>query len=216
MLNRAYSIIDIKDSDATRRTFAGVATSPVPDRVGDIIEPKGVTFAKALPLLLYHDSKKPVGEARFGTPTDKGIPFDANISTVDRPGVVQTRLDEAIDSLNARPPLIRGVSIGFRPLEAPVYIKETGGYRYPSIEVMELSMVVIPAHQEATIQVLKSIDSQFRPASGDEQHPVKAGTPGVTGAVVRLPKKDGATTMNKTISEQISDFEATRTAKTSA
>lgn len=194
MLNRAYSLIEVKESDSERRTFGGIATSPVPDRVGDIIEPKGVTFARALPLLLYHDSQKPVGEARFGKPTATGIPFDAQISTINRPGVVKERLDEAVDSLNAKPPLIRGVSIGFRPLVPPVFIKETGGYRYPSVEVMELSMVVIPTHQQATIQVLKSLDQPYLAASGTRQ--AVPSLPGVTG---QPPK---ASAMN--VSEQLS------------
>ncbi len=177
---RAYSLVTIKEFDGGRRTFNGIATSPVPDRVGDVIEPAGVKFKNPLPLLLYHDSHKPVGETRFGKNTSDGTPFAATISTIDRPGVVKDRLDEAVDSLNAKPPLIRGVSIGFRPLEAPVYIKETGGFRYPSVEVLELSMVVIPAHQDATIAVVKSLDSHAPAASGTGR--ASRSTPGASGS----------------------------------
>ena len=37
------------------RMITGVATTPTPDRVGDIIEPLGVRFNNPLPLLWQHD-----------------------------------------------------------------------------------------------------------------------------------------------------------------
>jgi HK97 family phage major capsid protein len=213
LLNRAYSLIDVKEFDPVKRVFGGIATSPVPDRVGDVIESDGLTFAKNLPLLLYHDSKKPVGEATFGTPGKDGTPFTARISTVNKDsGIVAERLEEAVDSLSAKPPLIRGVSIGFRALEEPVYIKETGGFRFPKIEVLELSMVVVPAHQDATIAVVKSIDSAARSLSGDGAKSVTPTSPAVVGAVVSRSRAHGRP-MKKTIKDQITEFENTRAAK---
>src|SRR5678816_3897052 len=116
MLQKAYSLVTVKGFDPQKRTFSGIATSPVADRVGDTIDSKGIKYKNPLPLLLYHDSKKPVGEAKFSKYTADGTPFDAVISTLDRPGIVQDRLNEAVDSLSANPPLIRGVSIGFMPV----------------------------------------------------------------------------------------------------
>ncbi len=216
MLQRAFSILDIKSADVVGRTFSGIATSPEPDRVGDVIDPSGVKFKNPLALLLYHDSKKPVGETRFGRATKDGIPFDAIISTIDRPGVVKDRLDEAMDSLHANPPLIKAVSIGFRPLEDPVYLKETGGFRYPSIEVMELSMVVIPAQAEATIHTVKSICSQELAALGTEpeaaSHRKTSAGASASTRVVHMDDRRNIK-MPKPISEQIRGFEATRQAK---
>lgn len=157
-LHRAYSILDVKAFDAEQRTFSGIATSPRTDRMGDQIDSAGVKFKNPLPLLLYHDSKRPVGEVRFGKATPDGIPFQAQISKVDRPGVVQDRINEAIDSLAARPPLIKAVSIGFREMADPIYMPDTNGFRYPETEVLELSMVVIPANVDATIDMVKSLD----------------------------------------------------------
>lgn len=211
MLNKAYSVVDIKAFDPATRTFAGIATSPVPDRVHDVIETAGVTYKNPLPLLLYHDSKKPVGEARFSRSKDGATPFTALISSIDREsGIVKERLDEAVDSLAAKPPLIRGVSIGFRALEEPEYIKETGGFRFTKIEVMELSMVVIPAHQDATIATIKSLDVEQPAATGTAP---ASHTPRDRGTVRVLPRKTQDASMKKTIQEQIKEWENTRAAK---
>jgi HK97 family phage major capsid protein len=209
VLQRAYSLVTVKGFDPERRTFGGTATSPVPDRLGDTIASDGIAFKNPLPLLLYHDNKKPVGEAKFGRPGKDGTPFDAVISSIDRPGVVADRLQEAVDSLSAKPPLIRGVSIGFLPLEQPTFNKETGGYHYPSIEVYELSMVVIPAHQDATIATLKSLDVGLA-APGTQAvrlHPSGASDPS------RTVKLRSDTSMKKSFADQIADWEKTRAAK---
>src|SRR6185436_12911021 len=206
MLRKAYSLVTVKGFDPQKRTFSGIATSPVADRVGDTIDSKGIKYKNPLPLLLYHDSKKPVGQAKFHKFTDDGTPFDARISTIDRPGIVADRLQEAVDSLGADPPLIRGVSIGFMPLEDPIYNKSTQGYHYPSIEVHELSMVVIPAHQDATITTLKALDGAASGASHDNT----AGVSASTRTVKVRPDKP----MKKSYADQIVEFQNTRAAKT--
>jgi HK97 family phage major capsid protein len=213
-VHRAYSLIDVtKAFDPSTRTFHGIATSPVPDRVGDVIESDGLTFAKTLPLLLYHDHKKPVGEVSLGRPGKDGTPFAARISTVDKDsGVVAERLAEAVDSLSAKPPLIRAVSIGFRELEPPSFIKETGGFRFSKVEILELSMVVVPAHQEATIANVKSIFNSAQPPVGGDRA-ITPNTPPVGSAVVANTKATGRPMTKKTIADQIREFESTRAAK---
>jgi HK97 family phage major capsid protein len=208
-LNRAYSLITVKDFDPVKRTFAGIATSPVPDRIGDVIERDGIQYKNPLPLLLYHNATKPVGEARFGKSSDDGVPYDARISTIDREsGVVKERLDEAVDSLAAKPPLIRGVSIGFVPLEEPEYIRETGGFRYTKIEVLELSMVVIPAHQDATIELVKSLDDAYLAALGTGRTSASAGA--TASREPTRSRRVSTRSVKKTIAEQIAEFEGTR------
>lgn len=172
-MRKAYSLVTVKGFDPETRTFSGIATSPVADRVGDTIASEGIIYKNPAPLLLYHDSKKPVGEVRFKRATGDGTPFDALIASIDRPGVVKDRLDEACDSLSAKPPLIRGVSIGFRELEPAVYNPKTGGFHFSKIEIVELSMVVIPAHQAATIELVKSLAETTPGASGSSRTPVR-------------------------------------------
>ncbi|MFM7011873.1 MAG: peptidase U35, partial [Betaproteobacteria bacterium] len=60
-INRAYSVLTIKSYDDDERTIEGIATTPSPDRYGDIVEPDGAKFQLPIPLLWQHDSDKPVG-----------------------------------------------------------------------------------------------------------------------------------------------------------
>jgi HK97 family phage major capsid protein/HK97 family phage prohead protease len=196
-VNRAYAILHVKAVDAEKRILSGIATTPEPDRSGDVIEPLGVAFANPLPLLLFHDARKPVGFATFSKPTKDGIAFEATIPTIDEPGTLKDRVDEAWQSVKAG--LVSGVSIGFRAIEE-AFNKETGGFRFLKTEVLELSLVTVPANASATIHAIKSLDLA---ASG--RH-----LPGDTGAstVVRLQK--AARPM--TIQEQITGLEHRRAA----
>jgi HK97 family phage major capsid protein/HK97 family phage prohead protease len=197
---RAYSLLTIKSLDDDTRTFSGMATTPQPDRVGDIVEPLGATFKNPLPLLWQHDSAQPIGETTFGKPTKAGIPFTAKIAAIDEPASLKNRLDEAWASIKAK--LVKGVSIGFRGLEYS--FMESGGVRYTETEILELSVVTIPANVEATIQTIKSFD---RAASGSKV--VRIPLPGASGSV--KPKPQEGKSMN--VQDQIKSFETERTAK---
>lgn len=195
IMNRAYSVLTVRGVDDERREIEGMATTPTPDRLGDIVEPMGVKFANPLPLLLYHQHDKPVGRVELGAPTSSGIRFKAIIPKVTEAGTLRDRVEEAWQSVKAG--LVAGVSIGFRSLEKAL-MKE-GGFRFLKSEVLELSLVTVPANSEATIQVIRSLDQA---ASGRNKT-----TPGVSGSHV-----EGKTKM-KSVSEQIAALEASRAAK---
>lgn len=148
----AYSMLEIKSLDDDKRELTGIASTPEPDRHGDVVETAGARFAPVIPLLWQHRSDAPVGEARLGKPTKSGIPFTATIARVDEPGVLKDMLDLAWQSVKAR--LVKGVSIGFRSL-AHDYMSE-GGIRFKELEIFELSVVTIPANASATIQSIKA------------------------------------------------------------
>jgi HK97 family phage major capsid protein/HK97 family phage prohead protease len=154
-LNRAYSLLEVKSIDTERRVIRGTATTPTPDRMGDIVEPLGVTFAASLPLLLYHDSRQPVGTVKFEKPTKDGIDFEASLPAIDAPPSLKERIDTAWASVKAG--LIKGASIGFRVIEES-FNKETQGYRFIKTEVLELSLVTVPANQDCTISAVKALD----------------------------------------------------------
>jgi HK97 family phage prohead protease len=165
MLNRAYSLLEVKGVDDEQRIIRGTATTPEPDRVGDIVEPLGVKFKNPMPLLWQHRSDAPVGTVKFDKPTKDGITFEARLPKIDEPGNLKDRVDEAWQSVKAQ--LVRAVSIGFRALE---YTRlEGGGLRFVESEVMELSLVTIPANAQATITQIKSFDAELLAASGKEQ-----------------------------------------------
>ena len=212
MLNRAYSIFEVKSVDAERRVISGIATTPEPDRVGDIVEPKGVRFKNPLPLLLFHDSRLPVGHAKFSRATDNGIEFEATLADPGDSAALKARIDEAWASVKAG--LIRGVSIGFRVMEDGIELLKSGGYRFTNTEVMELSLVVIPANAGATITGIKSIDAPHLAASGNGPELKQVNTPGVSGNPVVWLKSTRPETQMKPIAEQISAFEAKRAANT--
>src|SRR4030095_9631633 len=123
-MTRAYSVLHVKAFDPATRTISGIASTPEPDRRGDILDPLGATFANPPPLLSHHDKDLPVGMAML--PADAaGIPFEATFATVDAPGPLRDRVDEAWQSVVAK--LLRGVSIGFRPLKnRPKFFKGGG------------------------------------------------------------------------------------------
>ena len=199
-MDRAYALLSVKTFDEPRRTFTGMATTPTPDRVGDIFEPLGVSFKNPLPLLLHHDKTKPVGSVVFDPPTAAGIAFTATIPEVQEPGAVKDRLDEAWHSVKAG--LIRGVSVGFRALKDGVQpIKGSAGLRLSKTEVCELSLVTVPANAEATILSIKALDAPFLAASG------RPSVPASRGVSLKAP------TMKQTIAEQIAAWENTRATK---
>lgn len=147
-LNRAYIDLEIRAVQEDQRIIRGVATAPDIDRVGDILVSTGATFKNPLPLLWQHDHHQPVGTVTLKTPTARGIEFIATIPKIDEPGALKTRVDEAWQSVKAR--LIRSVSIGFRPT-SPGEPLRTGGRKYTDFEVLELSLVTVPALPAAAI-----------------------------------------------------------------
>jgi hypothetical protein len=66
-VDRAYALLEIKALDQSSRTFSGIASTPELDRVGDMVDPAGVTFRNPLPLLFHHDPKQPIGRVSLTT-----------------------------------------------------------------------------------------------------------------------------------------------------
>lgn len=170
--------------------------------MGDVVEPLGVEFRNPMPLLLGHDSRLPVGTVKFAKPTADGIDFTAQIPVIDEPPSLKDRVDTAWASVKAG--LLKGVSIGFRPLEE-AFDKTTGGMRFLRSEVLELSLVAVPANADATIATIKSLDL----AASGHQPPHAAGLPVVA-------RKDAPKAMKPTIAEQIKSYKDTRSEKADA
>lgn len=209
-MERAYSLLEVKSIDEDQRIITGIASTPAPDRMGDIVEPKGAEFKLPIPLLWQHRSSEPIGEVFDAKVTSAGIEIKARVLKIDEPGKLKDRIDEAWQSIKYK--LVRGLSIGFDPIES-ARIENTFGYRFIKWLWLELSAVTIPANEEATIQAAKSYDIGRPAATGTRDgDPARQPTPGVTGksTVVKAITKDHPM---KTIQEQITSFEATRQAK---
>ena len=216
-MHRAFSLVEVTKAsvEGDQRIIEGIATTPEPDRVGDIVESSGARFKNPLPLLWQHRSDEPVGHATFEKPTEKGIRFTARLPKIDEPGKLKDRIDEAWQSVKSG--LVRAVSIGFRSLEHSVM--ENGGYRFLESEILELSLVTIPANASANIQTIKSIDAEVRAASGREDGSVTTAakqSPGVTGSTNKRNAIVGRLkAMNKpmTIAERIAALETEHSEK---
>ena len=151
----AFAAIDaVAKTQGAQRVIEGVATTPTEDRDGEIVLSSGAEFKGEVPLLLFHDQRQPVGNVRM-TKGPGGIRFKAKIAEAKRPGKFQERVDEAFDMVEAG--VIRGVSIGFRPLEAS--FDDSGRRVFEKFELLELSLVAIPSNPDAAIETVKALDA---------------------------------------------------------
>lgn len=209
MLNRAYAMLEVRAVQEDQRVFEGVATTPTPDRMGDIIDPLGAKFTNPLALLHQHDSDRPIGTVTLKKATKAGIEFRATIPKITEPGPLKDRVDTAWGEIKAG--LVRAVSIGFTVLRDGVEAT-VDGLRFTAIEIVELSTVSVPANADATITNIKSFDLGAPAATGNALPVVKT-QPGVSGTTPATRERKGAA-MPRTISEQIEDFTATKATKT--
>ncbi|WP_336938975.1 HK97 family phage prohead protease [Acinetobacter modestus] len=152
----AYSLLNIKSVDEEQWIIEGIATTPAPDRVDDIVEPKGAQFTLPVPFIYHHYREKPVGSVIEAKVMEEGIWVKIQmVKPIEvESEVLKERLQLAWDEIKTG--LIRGLSIGFRAIEY-VEISGTWGIRYTKWDWLELSAVTIPANQEATITGVKSL-----------------------------------------------------------
>src|SRR3546814_6269809 len=101
------------------------------------------TCALPISLLWQHQHDAPVGTVKFDAPTKDGVTFEATLPRIAEEGTLRDRIEEAWQSMKAK--LVRGVSIGFRPIEYS--FMDTGGIRFSQTEVFELSLVTVPANR---------------------------------------------------------------------
>jgi HK97 family phage prohead protease len=203
MLKRAYSLLTVKAVDEDARQITGMATTPTPDRIDDVIEPEGAQFKLPLPLLWQHDSKQPIGHVTKAKVSKDGIEIVARIAKG-----VTAEIDRAWALIKAG--LVQGLSIGFAPIET-AFIDKTNGMRFIKWDWLELSAVTIPANSEATIATIKSIDTAQRAVPGQRRlHRVVHLTSPVASGQSQPIAQEGATM--KTIAEQITALEAKRVA----
>lgn len=177
-MHTAHATWDIKEANEVSGIITGLASTPTVDRQGDIMEPRGAMFNLPIPLLWQHNPKQPIGHVIAAYAGEKGIEITARIARGVAPFI-----DEAWALIKAG--LVRGLSIGFKGLEAePVKSSAVsggmyaGGMRFLKWSWLELSAVTIPANMEANIVSIKSADEPYlRAALGDPQR---------KGRIVRL------------------------------
>lgn len=125
------------------------------DRYGDIIEPSGweLDNFRANPIALFgHAGSFPIG-TWANVRVEKGKLLGEFVAA--KSGTSQ-RIDEIISLIEQD--ILRATSVGFQPLEhVPLNPKEPyGGQRYTSQELLETSIVSVPANP-AALQVAKAL-----------------------------------------------------------
>jgi len=198
-VNRAYSTFIVKAVDDEQRVIDGIASTPTPDRIGDVLEPKGASFALPLPLLWQHNAAEPIGHVTHAKVTADGIAIRAQIAK----GVLP-RIDEAWALIKSG--LVRGLSVGFRALDTE-QIPNSYAMKFKSWEWLELSAVTIPMNAQASIHTVKQFDVTGAAAIQPAPAVASSSLPAVASTT-----RSSRTAM-KTASEQITDFRAARTPK---
>jgi len=131
-----------KFMNGSQRVVHGFASTDDIDRVGDIVVPSGMQAKTPLPLLFAHDHKLPIGSVQSAQIKAGGIWIEATLAT----GVKQA--DEVAALIDAQ--ALDSFSIGFRGLKTEPLA--TGGLRFTSWELLEVSVVSVPANPNAKIR----------------------------------------------------------------
>ncbi len=131
------------------RIFEGLASTPTPDTLDDVVQPEGAQFKLPLPLLWQHRTDEPaVGKVFEATKSPAGITVRARVERIDEPGTLKDRLDLAWASVRKR---LVALSIGFLPDPKHTEKLPGGGLWFRKWRWVELSLVTIPANADASI-----------------------------------------------------------------
>jgi HK97 family phage prohead protease/HK97 family phage major capsid protein len=136
--------------------IAGYANTVTKDRVGDIIVPsawtKGIDNFKKNPILLYqHDPSKPIGRVTDCKVDKTGLFVEAFISDAAEE---QFKIHTLI-----RDDVLKAFSVGFRVLDQK-YDNSKEASMITDVELLEISVVTIPANQDSLFSLRKSFGSE--------------------------------------------------------
>ncbi len=148
---------DITVKGITDKQFkiAGYANTSEKDRTGDIVLPeawtKGIDNFRRNPILLYqHDHGKPIGRVNAVTVDKKGIFVEASVSeAAERQHGIKTLISDGV---------LKSFSVGFRVKDAD-YDKRTDTFFIKDVELLEISVVSVPANQNSLFSVRKSFEN---------------------------------------------------------
>lgn len=148
--------IEVKSASSSKKSFkiAGYANTSTKDRTGDIVLPeawlKGVENYRKNPVLLYqHDHSKPIGKAESVRVDKKGIFVEGSVSdAAEKLHGVQTLIQDGA---------LKSFSVGFRVKDAD-YDRTEDTFFIKELELLEISVVSVPANQESLFSIRKSFD----------------------------------------------------------
>ena len=122
----------------------------------DIIKADGWmldTFKDGGPLLWGHDQNKlPVGRVLWVKADENKLIGKAKFNGT-------TQLSKDVEKL-VRSGDLTGLSVGFRPMD--MKMNNDGGRTFTKQELLEISVVNVPANPDAVIHMIKSVDINYR------------------------------------------------------
>ncbi len=180
------------------------------DRMGDIIEQSGWQLAnfKKNPIALFgHNSSFIVGNWK-----NVRVVGNQLVGQMDLMPPVSDRLREVHAAIAGG--VLRAVSVGFRPLPGqtePIEGSKVGGVRFLKSELVECSLVAVPANPNALqrakeLNLSSEIMSLIFGKTANEGQLNRVGTPGKPASNPRNPSQSRRTPMN--LSEKIQAAEA--------
>lgn len=141
-------LTDVSESAPRKMSFT-ISTASV-DRDGDTIDPKGWqldNFMKNPVVLFGHDySSLPIGKAVNITATDKGLQADVEFPPVGTYPFADTVHDMV------KTGFLNATSVGFAGIEVNKSKDREYGYDFAKQELLEFSIVPVPANPEALVQ----------------------------------------------------------------
>lgn len=167
----------MNDSDEdTFVTIEGYANTSTVDRVGDIILEEAWTkggltnYLKNPVILAYHNHDKPIGSMVDYAVNDKGLKITAQVYKAA--GEIYSLIKSGV---------LRTFSVGFRTKDAN-YDSETELFVIKDVELLEVSVVSIPANADSIFSVKKSFSDDsdyvsFKSTFGEENATTTKATP---------------------------------------
>lgn len=203
-MDRIFQNIKIKASNSEQRIITAIANSGVLDRTGEIVSIAGITYdPKNLPALLWqHKHDQPLGRILSLSKTARGLEMTAQIAKYETDSELKQLSDSVWESVKQG--VIKSCSIGFRPTD---YEKDsTGAIVWTSSELLEVSLVSVPAERGANITGFKSNENRKTPSTKlpEKKHTVvKLDRGGVQLPPTRDIVADGLSHQEKLLAAQI-------------
>lgn len=129
----------------------GIASTNATDRYGDIIVSdawkSGCENYKKNPIILFnHNHNTPIGKATSINPVESGLEIEAEIYDPNTASMIEAGV-------------LKALSVGFIPKDME-YDRNTGGFIIKEVDLIEISVVSVPANQEAIFDVIKSLSGK--------------------------------------------------------
>lgn len=155
-MEKIFQSVSIKASNSEQRIITAIANSGVLDRTNEIVEVSGIQYDnKNLPPLLWqHKHDQPLGKILSLSKTAKGLEMVAQIAKYE----TESELKQLTDSIweSVKQGVIKSCSIGFKALDYAM--DKTGATVWTASELLEVSLVSVPAERGASITGFKSTD----------------------------------------------------------